>query len=513
MERIIQSLLVENNYFDIPKDSLNLQLLSHPEYPSIKSITDTLDYFEIENLAANVPVEALDQMPNSFLALIKESQESDIVLVQQKKTKIELIDSEQKKKTVAKEAFQNIWEGTLVAIEKKEKTINAKNITTYLPVILFGTAIIALAFYQFSIPFLLYFITTLFGLYISVLIVKEDLGIHNKTVAKVCSSISKNSNCSEVIGAKGSSIFSVSLSDASIVTFSSLLLMITLIGFNPTVLYAFGIAAIPVILYSFYQQGIVLKTWCALCLVIASLLLLQFAILTFMTQISWNLNSVYILKSLTIVTAMSLGWYYMKSFWTSHEKLAKTETEFMKFKRNQQLFETLLHKEKVISNAKIPETHIVSFGNPNAPIRLQAVSNPLCGFCTDAFYAYDALLKNHTNAIRLDYIFNVPLDTKNKATQIVATLLEKYQKHPKDCYEGLKEWFSHRSIEKWDNKYGEVDILKTKDIIESHANWCNLNAIHYTPATLINDYVFPKEYTIKDLPLFIQDLILKYEEQ
>ena len=49
MEQIILSLLTNNSYLDINRELLNLQLLSHPDYPSLKAITDTLDYFEIEN--------------------------------------------------------------------------------------------------------------------------------------------------------------------------------------------------------------------------------------------------------------------------------------------------------------------------------------------------------------------------------------------------------------------------------------------------------------------------------
>jgi hypothetical protein len=101
MEHIILSLLTNNSYLDIDRELLNLQLLSHPEYPSLKSITDTLDYFEIENLAAAVPKDALSQMPKSFLALVSSERGDEVVLVEKKSNGIQTVNAaEEKEKNV-----------------------------------------------------------------------------------------------------------------------------------------------------------------------------------------------------------------------------------------------------------------------------------------------------------------------------------------------------------------------------------------------------------------------------
>ena len=84
---------------------VHLHLLTHPDHPSVKAITDTLDYFGVENLAANVPKDALEQLPKTFLALIKEDNGDELVLVQQKERRIKLTHISEKKKPLQKKFF------------------------------------------------------------------------------------------------------------------------------------------------------------------------------------------------------------------------------------------------------------------------------------------------------------------------------------------------------------------------------------------------------------------------
>lgn len=514
MEHIIFSLLTSNNYLDTNKELLNLQLLSHPEYPSIKSITDTLDYFEIENLAANVPKEALSQLPNSFLALVSANNKEDVVLVERKGTNIHLTPSQGKKEKVSEADFTARWTGTIVAVEAKEKTLNTKTLQTYLPYIIVGAIATTSVTLNFDLHYLLYTSLTLVGLYISILIAREDLGIKSKAVAKVCGAISNDSSsCGTVINAKGNSFFNiVSLSDASIIYFGSLFFITTILGFNMTILYSLSLAGIPVILYSFYQQGVVLKKWCALCLLIAGILLLQ--LFLFISTVSYEpvFNWKYTTRAIGIIALLYIIWKYLKMYWISHEKLAETETSFLKFKRNQELFKALLYKDKINSPEGITSDQRITFGNPNAPIHIQAVTNPLCGYCTAAFKAYDKLLSTYSENLKLDLIFNVPANTDNKSTQISAQFVDLYLQDSKKAFNALREWFDHRVIEDWQKKYGTATNTQVLSILTTHYDWCSANSINYTPATILNNHFFPKEYDIKDLGLFIQDMILDQEK-
>lgn len=513
MEQIILSLLRTNGYFNINSELLNLQLLSHPEYPSLKSITDTLDYFEVDNLAATVPKEALSEMPNSFLAMVKSEKGDEVVLIEKKRGMIHMSLPSDTKEKLSEEDFTKRWNGTIIAVEEVEKSVNTQSLKAILPYIIVALVASANVLFNFSLTYLLYTALTLVGLYISILITREDLGIKSKAVAKVCGAISKNSDCGEVISTKGNLLFGlITLSDATFVFFAALFLILSSIGFHHTTLFGLSLAGIPIVLYAIYRQGIVLKKWCALCLLIAGILLLQAGLLASTFSFQWKLDWIYIAKAAGIFGLIYIAWNYCKTYWESHEKLGTTERNFLKFKRNPQLFKTMLQEQSVMNPNIIPDASKVVFGNPNGPILLQGVTNPLCGFCTAAFESYDKLLNTYGNEIRLEFIFNVPKDPENKSTKIAARLVDLYLQDPKKSYNALKEWFANRDIETWHKNFGHSENTMALEILNKHHQWTNINDVHYTPASILNHNFFPKTYEIKDLPLFIQDMILETQE-
>ena len=69
---------LKRELYSLNQNDLKIQLLSNPDYPSVKSITDTLNYFDIENIAANIPKDAFVQLPNLFLAIIIKDNKTSI---------------------------------------------------------------------------------------------------------------------------------------------------------------------------------------------------------------------------------------------------------------------------------------------------------------------------------------------------------------------------------------------------------------------------------------------------
>ena len=45
-------------------------------------------------------------------------------------------------------------------------------------------------------------------------------------------------------------------------------------------------------------------------------------------------------------------------------------------------------------------------------------------------------------------------------------------------------------------------------MLASNKNWRTFNEIDYTPATIIDNHVFPEEYKITDLSLMLGDMIV-----
>ncbi len=55
----------------VSKKYLKQQLLSHPDYPSLASITDVLDELDIENTVLEIEKEQLPELPVPFLAHLR----------------------------------------------------------------------------------------------------------------------------------------------------------------------------------------------------------------------------------------------------------------------------------------------------------------------------------------------------------------------------------------------------------------------------------------------------------
>ena len=262
--KLLGTYLSRNGYHLDPKD-FRLQLEGNPAYPSLKSVTDTLDYFHVENLAATVPRDAIDQLPKSFMATIEEGGNNLLVEVQQKGEKIVFTDGLSSKRSLSTNKFKEVWNGNVLAVERAERAAVQTKWSQQLPLCLFLIITLILTcsniheWQEFA-----YLSLTVFGLGFSTLIVREELGLFTKSTAKVCNSTEQNTNCSEVIGSKSSKALGIKLSDASVSFFAATMLIVALLGINENYFVLLAAANMPIIAYSIYSQAVIQKQWCPL---------------------------------------------------------------------------------------------------------------------------------------------------------------------------------------------------------------------------------------------------------
>ena len=512
---ILYESLAKNNY-SVNKIELKTQFESHPDYPSVKSITDTLDYFNIDNIAANVPKDALEQLPNFFLAVIEEDSKVSIAQVEQKKQLIKLFNGNGNQKVLKVDKFKTLWNGTLVAIEKNESSINSRTTKINSSKLLFG-AVIALVLTQlvlnFSISNLTFSVLTLIGSVLTYFILQEDFGIHNQTTAKLCNSTKSNTSCSDVVGSNSAKVFKYfSLSDMTLTYFLGSILSLTLLGFNSTLYFGLIVLSSPILIYSVYSQAFIVKKWCPLCLGVLAVVVGQ---LIASSPIINTLSIDYELlgKGLGVYILSLLLWLTIKGVVSDSIKLKTVEADFLKFKRNENLFQTVLNQNEIQIGNELTTRHTISFGNTESKLIIRAVTNPLCEFCSKSFKVYEKLLKTHGAKFRLDLVFNINPDfIKHDSFLITQQLILLYKDSPKQCFLALQDWFLNRDIKQWQNKYGTPEEHSNIETLHQHYNWCTNHNITYTPATIINTKIFPKEYNIEDLPLFIDLLIDNKQE-
>lgn len=509
IENIIQNVLIRNRISNYDKKDLELQLQMHPSYPSFQSITDTLDYFNIDNLAVEVPVEALDQLPESFISIIKTKNDDEIVSVIRRKNTIQLKYASLPKKNFTYEEFKEIWIPKVIAVEKSIKSSVFANYPIF-QVLLVGILVLSSLYIMIergsgfnSIAFLTLSLT---GMIFSFFAVRESLGIQSQTMHQFCTSVG-SSDCGDVINNNSGELFkNFSFTDAGMIFFGSLVLYQLFYGFNSALLVP-SLLSIPIVIYSFYSQAFTIKKWCVICMVIGitsvGLIILSLRSFSFSFDVSLIFGLVMISAIFTLV------YNYGKKKIKENMDYKTKNVGLVHFKRDFEIFSYLLNDSERVTDNTIISNEIV-MGNPQAVFKIISLTNPMCGFCKEAFESYTRVLRTMSDQVQIVIRLKVDLeDLQNQATQISLKLIEIYTNDGVNRFiKAYTDWFADRTYDNWMSTYGKSrNDPKGIQTLKKQSEWAEKNNLNYTPATLINDVLYPKKYSYDEFFYFINTMV------
>ena len=140
--------LLRRNRISFDKEELSFQIQSHPSYPSLHAITGVLDHFNIENVAADVPVntETLLQLPDCFIAQVNTAQGKDLIVVERKGLDYTLYNTENKKEKLSEDDFLKKFTGIIVAVEQSEDSTPVKTSSNRTSILALGILSVFAAF-------------------------------------------------------------------------------------------------------------------------------------------------------------------------------------------------------------------------------------------------------------------------------------------------------------------------------------------------------------------------------
>ena len=311
MTKLIKRYLDLNNYSN-SKNDFEEAFLSHPNYPSIFAITDTLNLLNIDNLAVKVPKEQLIELPDLFMAVFNDN----LVLVHKTILTV-IIENDKKKETISFNDFLNGWNEIIVFIEpnttvfSNTKINNNKLFLQVLPILFLISLSLFNNHYSFS-NFILLFLS-LSGLILSIFIVQEKLGIKNEIVSKICN-INPKSSCEDVIKSTKSQLNKwLGFSDLPLLFFSVNVLSILILPQQSSFFVGYlSLLAMPFLLYSVWIQKFQIKKWCILCLLVAAVIFVQGLIfLTTNFKLS-NFNFTLLSKYLFYTVLVTSIWFFIK---------------------------------------------------------------------------------------------------------------------------------------------------------------------------------------------------------
>jgi len=512
MLKLVQKFLQINRYSEIKNEFKDL-FLSHPNYPSLFAITDSLDLLSVENAAVRVSKEQIVDLPSNFLAYFKE----ELILVEKAKNFVRINTIKKGSLKMSYEKFLLDWNGVVVAIEPNN-VVARENLKIEFSWLKYGMPLLLLVglsfFYNTYDSFSLVFLTTsILGFLVSIFIVQEKLGFKNSIISRICN-LSSNSSCSSVIN--DNQIIEnkwISLPDLPLIFFSASLVAILVQPLNSAIFVGFlSLLAIPIIVSSIWIQKFEIQKWCVMCLIVSALIFVQSVIWFASDLFTLTFSFGTIFPFLLAVALLTPIWFVLKGI---IKKILATESalkETIKFKRNYSLLNFL--SKKVPSTKGFEDLRGLNFGNRNAVVKLSVIISPSCEHCHKTFQeAFDLVLR-FPDKIYLNVLFNInPENVDNPYKTVVERLLSINRATPGKTVEAISDWHIKKmSLKKWLKKWHIENVsMMIKQEINKQYEWCSKNDFNYTPVKIVNEKIFPNEYELSELKYFLNDFVEEKE--
>ncbi|MCC7402318.1 MAG: thioredoxin domain-containing protein [Chitinophagaceae bacterium] len=486
------------------------KLLSHPDYPSLLSITDTLDELNIENGAFVVEKEKIKEMPVPFLAHTgKRGGEFELITDCTK-----YIDKNPD--------FEKQWDGIAVVAEKPERFDNTENkhmllqekrkrqVLWFFIFFISGLSLFSVA-NNFSWQYAGLLLTTIAGLSVAVLIVEHELGISNEFTEQLCAA-GKHTDCDVVMASKGSKLpqwlnpIAVGWADAGIIYFSSVFLLLIVSGFTgivqseAVVLSLLAAGSLPFTVFSVYYQWRVVKKWCPLCLATVAVLWIQFGLLLpgFYRFPFQAISPNETLFTLFTLCTLSAAWLLLiKPALQKNKGLADKNFSLLRFKNNPEVFNSLLKQQRKVDTT--PFENDLQLGNPDADLQIIVACNPYCGPCAKTHEILHEFAEKNDIGVTVRFAIKTG-NKEDRKLQAVRYLLQLTDKRPA-VYKRkvLHDWYADMDFEKFSKKYFLENLLDVDSLLKQEENWSNESGIKFTPTIFINGHELPKQYRADDL--------------
>jgi uncharacterized membrane protein len=510
MVDLVYKLLLSKN-IRCDYDTLNKRVLSHPYYPALESIVDTLDEMNIEYKAIRSDKLFLNELDYPLLIFVNVNNIKEFRLI---KNANDLINNK---------ILLNSWDGITLLVNKRARNsefsflVSSNFLHTSFFILLFITIYAFIFFNKFNILDNFIYFFDFIGVFVCWHILMHKNGKNSIVLNHLCGS-GTNDTCSEVLNSKQAKVFNnITLGDLGFVYFLSNLFFLWFMNlskhnfinslflvFSSTFLLSF---------VSIYLQFKILKSWCKLCLFLVLIIWLQYFIFLFYHKDIFKYLKIfkleifeYTILSITIFFA-SVITYIINQYLDKINKLNNYKINLTKWQRNPFLFINHLNAQRQI-DYQIWENDLI-IGNRNAKIKILYVSNPYCSPCAETHFVFEELLNlfGHEICIILRVLSNS--NNYSDKRRIAFNYLLNALDRGFSIEQVLGIWFTKMNLEEFINYFKLFDNVEDFSfIISQHHNWSKLNNIEYTPTVFINGFELISPYNIEHF----KDIIIFYLE-
>jgi len=522
-------LLINALNVKVSNTSINETLKNHPNYPSLLSLSDSLNHWGVENIGAHIESDKLAELETPFLAHITNGTEESFILIQDvEENFIRYRKNPNSKKVITKSKtdFLKEWTGVVLLASadessgekdflKTRKREIKKDLTLVglLCLFLFGSILTVarisengFADKKILISYSILLFLKIIGTIITILLLWYEVDQANPLLQKICTGFSK-ANCNAILSSKQAKFLNlISWSEVGFSYFAGGLLI--LLFANQSVIAITAIItllsffALPYVFFSIYYQWRVVKQWCLLCIFVQAILILE--VLTALafspfSNISLQPLSLYFFVLIAFITPLLL-WFLLKPILIKSQQSKQHERDLLRLKADKEIFTIYSEKQKAITYST--DGLGIILGNPNATNTLVKVCNPYCKPCANAHPEIETLLRNHSN-LKIQIIFTARNDETDLSLLPVKHLMALNEKKDKLTTEkALDDWYlsPEKNYGRFAAQYpmnGELD--KQALSVEAMYKWCRAMDITFTPTFFFNGYQLPDIYNISEL--------------
>jgi len=494
---------------------------SHPEYPSVLALSDSLLKWKVEHDVYKFDKEdvSIADIPLPFIAHSMNYGGRFLLVEHIDSHQITYSDEGIERKTIKISDFMMLWDGVAL-IGKKTSESGEENyiqgILRYTLESLMLPALIFLIISSFlfllpdegiSTPLIFVMSIKSVGITACILLLIQSINSNNPFIQNLCS-IAGKGKCDELLKSDAAKITDwLNWSEVGFFYFVTTFLLMIKSGSTPLIALC-SLLVLPFTIYSLtYQYK--KQTWCILCCIVQLVLISDFVTLAFLrgTDTLFKSSLDFLIENLFFIIYVILvpvvSWSFFKGYFKTSVEFLPLQKQLNKFKYDSNLF------AKSVTNqprfAISDDLHPVIFGNPNAQIVITMISNLYCGPCGKAHTKLKELIDNRPD-VQLKVVFvtnNFDDGVQWKTTDHIIALNLLIDKSI--VHKALECWYKDDK-RKYEDLFEKFPLILTKNVEglrDSQKQWCDLVEIKFTPTLLINGYKLPEPYSIDDLKFLL----------
>ena len=499
----------------VTRATLRDKLWLHPDFPSLTSLSDTLDELKVDNMAAHLTPEQLLEIPLPALAYLDSEGGFFAPVSAIAPDAVEWWHNQRGWQKDSLAGFNQKWNGVTLLIEPTERSGEANYASSRkkqllerlrLPFVALSLLVclsvwagVYHAPLATALPYYVLLLVYTAGLAVSGLLVWYSLDADNPFLRRICQ-LNARTSCSTVLNTSAAKLFSwLSWAEVGLFYFGGGLLALLFFRTNAAALYPllFGltITALPYTFWSVYYQWRRVRQWCVLCLTVQGLLWLEFGVLLyFQRHLSWpvGFGLTEISRLLASFLLLPALWVLLKPLWGKSLRADGLQRSLQKIKFDPGYLESLSRRARVLppifTGMRVP-----TLGNSEAADTLTIVTNPTCSQCARAHLEMEALM-TELEDVKCQIILaatNRPGDAGEfVAHHILSQSVGK-------ALNVLHDWYTTLRVENWLRKISLGEITKEGVVqLDLHRQWCELSGVSTTPTIFFNGIEIPRHYTI-----------------